>query len=221
MNRSRDGVLIAPSILSADFLRLGEDIAKTERAGADWHHVDVMDGHFVPNLSLGLPLIKSLKTVSNLPLDVHIMISNPDEYVQRYVEAGADRLTFHIEASVNPLTALKKIRSLGAKAGVSLNPDTPAKSIEKVLPYVDQVLVMSVHPGFGGQKFLENSLAKIADIKKMLGEIASQALIVVDGGVHGDNFQRILRAGADVLVAGSYVYGADDRQAAINKLSGS
>lgn len=215
MSRS---IKIAPSILAADFARLGEAVRAAEAAGADQIHVDVMDGHFVPNLSMGPGVVKSIRPVTDLPLDVHLMIDEPQRYLDAFAEAGASALTVHIEAAPHIHRAIQHIHSLGLRAGVSLNPGTPASALSEIIPYVDLVLVMSVNPGFGGQTFIERSLAKITEVRAMLDAVGSAADISVDGGVVPQNAGQIVAAGANMLVAGSAVFGADDVSAAVMAL---
>ncbi|KAF0182926.1 MAG: ribulose-phosphate 3-epimerase [Nitrospirae bacterium] len=203
-------IKIAPSILSADFARLGEEIEAAARAGADWLHVDVMDGHFVPNMTIGPLVVEALKKRTALPLDVHLMIEQPDRYLQDFTDAGADYLTVHAEASVHLHRSVQHIKELGVKAGVSLNPATPLSVLECILPDLDMVLLMSVNPGFGGQKFIPFVMEKIRTLKRMIAECGSLALIEVDGGVKPDNARAVATAGADVLVMGSAFFGADD-----------
>jgi ribulose-phosphate 3-epimerase len=198
---------IAPSILSADFARLGDSIREAEAGGADWIHVDVMDGHFVPNITIGVPVVAAIRKVTKLPLDVHLMIERPDRYVDAFVKAGADWLTVHVEAERHLHRTVQAIRQLGAKAGVSLNPATPASALDEILPFVDLVLVMSVNPGFGGQEFIETSVAKIASIRAAIDERALDVDIEVDGGISPATVGRVARAGASVVVAGNAVYG--------------
>jgi len=207
---------IAPSILSADFAALGEAIARVEAAGADQLHVDVMDGHFVPNLTLGPPVIESIRKRTRLPLDVHLMIEEPDRWVETYVKAGADYLTVHAEASPHLERILSQIREAGAKAGVALNPSTPPEVLEYVLADLDLVLVMSVNPGFGGQSFIPTAYEKIRRLRTLLG--GRDVLVSVDGGVKVDNAEPLARAGATVLVAGSSIFGAPDPGAAVAAL---
>ncbi len=197
---------LAPSILSADFAQLGDAVRAVERAGADWVHVDVMDGHFVPNLTFGPKMVADLHKATRLPLDVHLMIERPDDWVDRYIEAGASFVTVHVEAAKDLRATLSRIRKRRAHAGLTLNPETP---VEAVLPYlsdVDLLLVMSVHPGFGGQKFIDGSLERVRRIRKALDERAVSAELEVDGGVKPENAQAIAEAGATVLVAGSAVF---------------
>jgi ribulose-phosphate 3-epimerase len=198
---------IAPSILSADFGRLAEEIAAVEAGGADWIHVDVMDGHFVPNITIGPVVTEGARRATDLPLDVHLMIEEPDRYLEAFVAAGASVLTVHQEACRHLHRTLTHIRELGAKAGVALNPATPLASVQDVLPQIDLLLVMSVNPGFGGQSYIEASTEKVRRARAMLDEAGSDALIEIDGGVDAGNAAAIASAGADVLVAGSAVYG--------------
>lgn len=207
---------IAPSILSADFAALGAAIARVEAAGADQLHVDVMDGHFVPNLTIGPPVIESVRKRTRLPLDVHLMIEEPERWVETYVKAGADYLTVHAEACSHLQRALTLIREAGAKSGVALNPSTPPEVLQYVLDDLDLVLIMSVNPGFGGQSFIPGAYDKIRRMRALLG--TRQALISVDGGVKADNAGALARAGADVLVAGSSIFGAPDPGAAVTIL---
>ena len=213
-------VFVAPSLLAADPLRFKEELENVEACGADFHHVDVMDGHFVPNLTYGLPLVKAIKANSSIPLDVHIMVSNPDEVALDYVKAGADILCFHIEASTHSHRLIQAIQAAGAKAGVAINPGTSISQIEAVLPFVDMVNVMSVNPGFGGQKFISQTVERIQKIKSMLKEIGRDAdvLIEVDGGVNMSTAESIKAAGANMLVAGTFVYKAENQKEAISFL---
>ncbi|MBU0575399.1 MAG: ribulose-phosphate 3-epimerase [Proteobacteria bacterium] len=199
---------IAPSILSADGSRLGEEIAAVEAAGADLIHIDVMDGHFVPNLTIGPGLITSLRKTTRLPFDVHLMIENPERYIDAFAKAGADWITIHIEASVHLHRTVAMIRERGVRPGVSLNPATPLAQVEPILPDIDLLLVMTVNPGFGGQKFIEGMLPKIAAAKRMIREIAPAVLLEVDGGVTLKNILSIADAGADILVAGASIFGS-------------
>ncbi|HKA61774.1 MAG TPA: ribulose-phosphate 3-epimerase [Methylomirabilota bacterium] len=207
---------IAPSILSADFAALGEAIARVESAGADLLHVDVMDGHFVPNLTIGPPVIESIRKRTRLPLDVHLMIEEPERWVETYVRAGADYVTVHAEASTHLQRALTSIREAGARSGVALNPSTPPEVLQYVLDDLDLVLVMSVNPGFGGQSFIPTAYEKIRQLREMLGQ--RDVLVSVDGGVKVDNAARLAQAGAKVLVAGSSVFGTPDPGAAVTAL---
>jgi ribulose-phosphate 3-epimerase len=196
--------LVAPSLLSADFARLGEEIAAVTAAGADWIHVDVMDGHFVPNLTLGAPIVKCLKPVSKIPLDVHLMIDEPEKYIGDFAKAGADYLTIHVEATKDPAAVLIQIRELGMKPGITLRPATAVDEILPLLPLVDLVLVMTVNPGFGGQKFMHDQIEKISRIRAELKRIGHTALIEVDGGITPETAKLVREA--DVLVAGSAVF---------------
>ena len=202
--------LIAPSILSADGGRLSEEIATVEKAGADWIHVDVMDGHFVPNITMGPAIIAALRKTTKLPFDVHLMIKNPDNYIEAFAAAGADYITVHVEATRHLHRTVELIKKAGKKVGVSLNPATPLSSIEEILPDIDLLLIMSVNPGFGGQQFIKNSLAKIKRANSMLAQLPQKPLLEVDGGVNLSNISAIAHAGADVLVAGAAVFGTDN-----------
>jgi ribulose-phosphate 3-epimerase len=198
---------IAPSILSADFARLADGVAEAEAGGADWVHVDVMDGHFVPNITIGIPVVAALRKVTELPLDVHLMIEKPERYVDAFADAGADWLTVHQEASVHLHRTLQAIRDRGMKAGVSLNPSTPVSTLEEVAAYLDMVLVMSVNPGFGGQSFIPSSTAKVARTRALLVQAGNAAAeIQVDGGIGPDTVGPVASAGATVVVAGAAVF---------------
>ncbi len=200
--------LISPSILSADFARLAEAVQMVEAAGADWIHVDVMDGHFVPNLTVGPPMVEALRKVTSLPLDVHLMMTNPDAFIPEFVDAGADLLTVHVEACPHLHRTVQSIKERQVKAGVSLNPATSVTAIEEILGDVDLVLVMSVNPGFGGQQFIPSSLDKIRRIRTMMTNCRSSAHLEVDGGVNLTNVASVIHAGATVLVAGSAIFGS-------------
>ena len=208
-------IQIAPSILSADFANLERDVRMVSEAGADWIHVDVMDGHFVPNLTIGPAHVKMLKRVTDVPLDVHLMIDNPEVQVPWYIDAGADSVTVHVEACDDAATMLRMIGDAGVKAGISLNPETDASALEGLLGLVDMVLVMSVHPGFGGQSFIESSPAKIAAIVEMCKAEGAAPLIEVDGGIGVGTAPLVSAVGADVLVAGSAIFCADDPAVAL------
>ena len=210
--------LIAPSILSADFSRLGEEIKAVEKAGADWIHIDVMDGHFVPNITMGPLIVKAAKKVTALPLDVHLMIEHPDRYIEDFAEAGANYISVHAETCPHLNRTIQLIKSLNVSAGVVLNPSTPISAIEWVLEYIDFVLIMSVNPGFGGQSFIENSIDKIRSLRLIIQERGLSALIQVDGGVSEKNIKKIALAGADVFVAGSAIFGSKDYKKTIEKL---
>jgi len=201
-------IKLAPSILSADFARLGEQIDEVARAGADYIHVDVMDGHFVPNISIGAPVVASIRRVTTLPLDVHLMIEHPERYISQFAQAGADIITVHVEASAHLQATIRLIKELGAKAGVSLNPPTPLAAVEEFLPHVDLVLVMSVNPGFGGQSFIPETVSRIAGVRKILDDRGLRAELEVDGGINADNASDVIKAGADVLVAGNSIFRA-------------
>ncbi|KPK21827.1 MAG: ribulose phosphate epimerase [Dehalococcoidia bacterium SG8_51_3] len=203
-------IKLAPSILSADFARLGEQIDKVARAGADYVHVDVMDGHFVPNITIGAPVVASIRRATDLPLDVHLMIERPERYISQFALAGADIITVHVEASAHLHATIQLIRELGAKAGVSLNPPTPLAVAEEFLPHVDLVLIMSVNPGFGGQSFMPETLPKIAAVRKLLNNRELHAELEVDGGINADNARDVVEAGASVLVAGNSIFGAQE-----------
>ena len=203
-------ILIAPSILAADFARLADEVEAVERAGADFLHIDVMDGHFVPNLTIGPPIVAALRKVTKLPLDVHLMITNADAFIADFAEAGADYLTVHVEACPHLHRTVQLIKERGVKAGVTLNPATSLNTIEEILPEVDMVLIMSVNPGFGGQKFIPSSLPKISSARAMIDRAASHALLEVDGGMKIDNVAQVLAAGADVLVAGSAIFSSQN-----------
>jgi ribulose-phosphate 3-epimerase len=200
-------LIIAPSILSADFLRLGEQIAACEAAGAGWIHIDVMDGHFVPNLTMGPFIVAACRRATRLPLDVHLMIEKPESLLEDFAKAGADHLTVHVETCPNLAETLKQIKGLGIKAGVVLNPATPVTAIEPFLPQADLVLVMSVHPGYSGQAFMPESIAKVEKIRKELDRISSPAWLEVDGGIAADTLPGMRAAGADVFVAASAIFG--------------
>ncbi|EMR07562.1 Ribulose-phosphate 3-epimerase [Bhargavaea cecembensis DSE10] len=208
-------IKIAPSILSADFAKLGEEVREVEQAGADYIHVDVMDGHFVPNITLGPNIVKAIRPVTDLPLDVHLMISDPDRYIADFAEAGADIITVHAEACTHLHRTVQLIRSHGVKAGVVLNPHTPHEVLEYVIDDLDMVLLMTVNPGFGGQSFIREVVPKIAKVCAMIRERGLSTEIEVDGGITADTIAECAKAGANVFVAGSAIYNKDDRAAAI------
>jgi ribulose-phosphate 3-epimerase len=211
-------VKIAPSILSADFSRLGDEIKAVEDAGADWIHVDVMDGHFVPNITIGPPVIESIRKVTKLPLDVHLMIEHADCYVKSFAEAGADLLTVHVEACPHLNRTLQTIRELDVRAGVVLNPATPLSSLEEVLHEIDMVLLMSVNPGFSGQSFIPSILDKASNLRDIMSHYEDEIEMQVDGGVRVDNAGKIKEAGASVLVAGSAIFNSKDYKKTIQQL---
>ncbi|MGG7057527.1 ribulose-phosphate 3-epimerase [Clostridium tertium] len=213
-------VKISPSILSADFSKLGDEIINIDKAGADFIHIDVMDGNFVPNISIGLPVIKSIRNKTEKIFDVHLMIENPSRYIDEFVEAGADIITIHYEAEKHIDRAIEYIKSKGVKAGVSLNPGTPTFVLKDVIEKLDLVLIMSVNPGFGGQKFISYSLNKIKEVKEMSLERNKDLLIEVDGGVDKNNSKSIIEAGANVLVAGSAIFGDGNLKENIEAIRG-
>ena len=212
--------MIAPSILSADFTRLGEEISAVAKAGADVIHIDVMDGHFVPNITIGPLVVKAVRTITDLPLDVHLMIENADAYLEDFAKAGADWITVHVETGYHLHRTIHRIKELGKKAGAVLNPATPLSSLEEILPDLDLVMLMTVNPGFGGQSFIENSLAKIRQLKKMIDDRGLSVAIEVDGGVSPKTIGPIAAAGANIFVAGSAVFGQDDYKKVIAELKG-
>ena len=213
--------IIAPSILSADFSALGEEIAAVEAAGADWIHIDVMDGHFVPNITMGPGVVKSLRKMTVLPFDVHLMIESPEQYIQPFAEAGSDRITVHMEALIHLHRTVSQIKELGLKAGVSLNPATPLSFVESILTDIDLLLIMTVNPGFGGQQFIKTMLSKIRQARELIDRFAPAVLLEVDGGVTLTNLPAILKAGADVLVAGASIFGSGNYRDTIGKMKAS
>ncbi len=210
--------IVAPSFLSADFLNLGRDIEMINGSNAEWLHLDIMDGVFVPNLSYGLPVVSAIRSATTKVLDVHLMIVQPERYIDAFAKAGADYLTVHAEASTHLHRTLQAIKDAGMKAGVALNPHTPLSAVEEVLHLADMILIMSVNPGYGGQSFIESSVDKVARLKEMITKCGSKAIIQVDGGVSSKNVERLFAAGTDVVVAGSSVFGAENPVKAIDEL---
>jgi len=211
-------VLVAPSILSADFAALGDAIAAVERGGADLIHVDVMDGHFVPNITIGPPVVKSIKRIAKVPLDVHLMIEEPDRYIEAFAAAGAALLSVHVEVLPHLHRTVHAIKALGVKAGVVLNPSTPVGALEEIAGDVDFVLVMSVNPGFGGQTFIPRSEPKVRDVRELLDRVGNPAPVEIDGGIDQHNIARVVTAGARIIVAGSAVFHAPDPERATREL---
>jgi ribulose-phosphate 3-epimerase len=211
-------VKIAPSILSADFARLGAQVAEAQAGGADYIHVDVMDGHFVPNLTIGPLVVEAVRRATELPLDVHLMMEAPERYLEAFCRAGANILTVHVETCPHLHRTVQQIKELGCRASVTLNPATPAASLQEIVPYVDQVLVMTVNPGFGGQKFIEGMLPKIRQLRAMLDARNPGTDLEVDGGIDSDTAPLVVEAGATVLVAGSAIFGQDDIREAIRQI---
>jgi len=202
--------LIAPSILSADFSRLGEEVRAVEKAGADWIHADIMDGHFVPNITYGPVVVEAVRHITSLPIDVHLMIEKPDTYIPAFAGAGASLISVHVETCPHLNRTVQLIRECGAQPGVVLNPSTPIYSLQWILEYVDYVLIMSVNPGFGGQSFIENSLNKVGQLREMIRDKDLNTLIEIDGGVNENTVKKIAKSGADVFVAGSAIFGSKD-----------
>ena len=213
-------IKISPSVLAADFSRLGDELADIKSAGADMVHLDVMDGIFVTNISFGLPVISSLRRVSDMVFDVHLMIDRPERYIDRFIDAGADILTFHFEATNESRQILERIRERGVKAAISVKPGTPISEIEELLPLCDMVLVMTVEPGYGGQALIPETLDKVKELRTKADSLGLDLMIQVDGGINAKNASAAIASGADVLVAGSAVFGASDRRAAIDALRG-
>ncbi len=211
-------IKISPSILSADFSKLGEEIRKVDEAGAEMIHIDVMDGHFVPNLTFGAPVVTSLRKVSKKVFDVHLMVQNPQDYIVSFANAGADIFTFHVETAPHLHRIIQNIKENGMKAGIALNPGTPLSTITEILSEVDMVLLMTVNPGFGGQKFIPSVLKKIKALKKMIVEENLHVDIQVDGGINKETASQVINAGANILVAGSAIYGSDDIKKSIEEL---
>lgn len=209
---------IAPSILSANFSSLGDEIRAVERGGADVLHVDVMDGHFVPNITIGLPVVKSLAGFTRLPIDAHLMITEPGTYAPQFVKAGAQMVSVHVEADPNLHRTLTAIKSAGAQAGVVLNPATPVSAVEEALQFVDYVLVMSVNPGFGGQQFIPHSIDKVKRLRQLINERQLNVRIEIDGGIDRTNIEKVVAAGAEIIVAGSAIFGTPDAETAVKEL---
>jgi ribulose-phosphate 3-epimerase len=209
---------IAPSILSADFSRLRDEIQAVEKAGADWLHVDIMDGHYVPNITIGPVVVESVRKVTRMPLDVHLMITDPDKYAPEFIKAGADWISVHPETCKNPVKSLDKIRALGAKASIAVNPDVPLEKVEVYFGHIDMLLMMTVFPGFAGQAFIEDVLPKIEQARKIVADRKLPILIEADGGIKADNIGRVVRAGAEVIVSGSGIFKTPDYAATIRRM---
>lgn len=213
-------VKVAPSILSADFSKLGEDIKSIDKGGADFIHIDVMDGSFVPNISFGFPIIKSIRKITNKVFDVHLMIENPSNYIDDFIEAGADLITVHYESDRHIDRTINYIKSKGKMVGIALNPGTPVTVLKNLIPYIDMVLIMSVNPGFGGQKFIEYSIDKINEVKQLSEKLNPKLLIQVDGGIGSENVKEVIAAGANVIVAGSAIFNGGEIDKNIKALRG-
>jgi ribulose-phosphate 3-epimerase len=209
---------IAPSILSADFSRLRDEIQAVEKAGADWLHVDIMDGHYVPNITIGPVVVESVRKVTRMPLDVHLMITDPDKYAPEFIKAGADWISVHPETCKDPVKSLERIRELGAKTSIAVNPDVPLEKVEAYLAHIDMILMMTVFPGFAGQAFIEDVLPKIEKVRNMITERKLPILIEADGGIKADNIDRVVRAGAEVIVSGSGIFKTPDYAATIRRM---
>ena len=220
MQHRQTPVLIAPSILAADFLNLGRDIEMLNDSNADWIHVDVMDGNFVPNISFGMPLLEAIGKIANKPLDVHLMITKPEKFLQQFKDLGANHISVHYEGSFHLHSTVMKIKELGMKAGVVLNPHTPVHVLDAILPYADYILLMSVNPGFGGQRFIPGSVEKVKELRRLIDQQKLKTMIQVDGGINVENAPLLRDAGADILVAGSAVFNGTDPTVVINRLKG-
>jgi ribulose-phosphate 3-epimerase len=210
--------LIAPSLLSADFGALADEVARVERGGADLLHLDVMDGHFVPNITFGPPLVRAVRKVATVPLDVHLMIEDPDRYIEEFADAGAERISVHVEVLPHLHRTVELIKSLGLKASVAINPATPVHALDAIAPDLDQVLVMSVNPGFGGQTFIRSSESKVRAVRQLLARVGSRAVIEIDGGIEQANAAQVVAAGVDILVAGQAIFGSSDPEQATRQL---
>lgn len=210
--------IIAPSILSADFTRLGKEIKAVEEAGADWIHIDIMDGHFVPNITIGPGVVESIRAITGLPFDVHLMVEYPERYIDDFVRVGSNIITIHVEASYHPHRTIQSIKEKGVKAGISLNPATPVSMVEEIIRDVDLVLIMSVNPGFGGQTFIPSTLSKVERMRALIDEKGSSAILEVDGGIKVDNIASIAHAGADAFVSGSGIFGTKDYRETLRRM---
>jgi ribulose-phosphate 3-epimerase len=218
MTEKKEGVIIAPSILAADFSRLADEVKAVEQSGADWIHIDVMDGHFVPNITIGPTVVEAVRKVTELPLDVHLMIENPNNYIGEFISAGSDIITVHVEACPHLNRTVQLIKDQDVMVGVVLNPATPLSSLEEILHEIDMVLIMSVNPGFGGQKFISSMIDKIENLSEIMTNYDHPIALEVDGGITSDNAADIVQAGASVLVAGSAIFNSKDYKKAINSL---